>query len=29
MKMRTRTVRGYKSWAGMQTGLMLAGTTAN
>lgn len=29
MKMRARTVRGYKSWPGMQTGLMLAGTTAN
>jgi len=27
MKMRARTVRGYKNWAGMQTGLMLAGTT--
>jgi len=26
MKMRARTVRGYKTWAGMQTGLMLAGT---
>lgn len=26
MKMRTRTVRGYKSWNGMQAGLMLAGT---
>lgn len=26
MKMRARTVRGYKSWPGMQTGLMLAGT---
>jgi transposase-like protein len=25
MKMRARTVRGYKSWQGMQTGLMLAG----
>ena len=25
MKMRSRTVRGYKSWAGMQAGLMLAG----
>jgi len=23
--MRARTVRGYKSWLGMQTGLMLAG----
>jgi transposase-like protein len=29
MKMRARTVRGYKTWAGMQTGLMLAGTTLN
>ena len=27
MKMRARTVRGYKTWQGMQTGLMLAGTT--
>jgi len=26
MKMRARTVRGYKSWNGMQSGLMLAGT---
>ena len=26
MKMRARTVRGYKSWVGMQAGLMLAGT---
>lgn len=26
MKMRARTVRGYKTWAGMQTGLLLAGT---
>jgi len=26
MKMRARTVRGYKCWAGMQNGLMLAGT---
>ena len=26
MKMRARTVRGYKSWPGMQSGLMLAGT---
>jgi transposase-like protein len=26
MKMRARTVRGYKSWPGMRTGLMLAGT---
>jgi transposase-like protein len=25
MKMRARTVRGYKSWSGMQAGLMLAG----
>lgn len=25
MKMRARTVRGYKSWEGMQTGLLLAG----
>ncbi|MFH1243754.1 MAG: transposase [Pseudomonadota bacterium] len=29
MKMRARTVRGYKTWPGMQTGLMLADTTAN
>lgn len=28
MKMRARTVRGYKSWAGMQTGLLLAGAKA-
>jgi len=26
MKMRFRTVRGYKSWPGMQTGLMMTGT---
>lgn len=26
MKMRARTVRGYKSWRGMESGLMLAGT---
>ncbi len=26
MKMRARTVRGYKTWAGMQTGLLLSGT---
>jgi transposase-like protein len=26
MKMRARTVRGYKTWAGMQTGFLLAGT---
>jgi len=26
MKMRARTVRGYKSWQGMQSGLMLAGS---
>ena len=26
MKMRARTVRGYKTWAGMQNGLFLAGT---
>lgn len=25
MKMRSRTVRGYKSWSGMEAGLMLAG----
>jgi len=29
MKMRARTVRGYKTWLGMQTGLMLAGTRAD
>jgi transposase-like protein len=28
MKMRARTVRGYKSWMGMQSGLLLAGTYA-
>ena len=28
MKMRARTVRGYKTWPGMQTGLLLAGTTS-
>ncbi len=27
MKMRARTVRGYKTWSGMQTGLLLAGST--
>ena len=26
MKMRARTVRGYKSWQGMLSGLMLAAT---
>lgn len=26
MKMRARTVRGYKSWQGMEAGLLLAGT---
>ena len=26
MKMRARTVRGYKSWPGMHNGLLLAGT---
>jgi len=26
MKMRARTVRGYKSWPGMESGLLLAGT---
>lgn len=26
MKMRARTVRGYKTWNGMQTGLLLAGS---
>jgi len=29
MKMRARTVRGYKTWPGMQTGLMLAGTKSD
>jgi len=29
MKMRGRTVRGYKSWPGMQSGLMLAGSYAS
>ncbi len=28
MKMRARTVRGYKSWLGMESGLLLAGTYA-
>ena len=28
MKMRTRTVRGYKSWPGMEASLLLAGTQA-
>jgi len=28
MKMRARTVRGYKSWPGMESGLMLAGCDA-
>jgi len=28
MKMRARTVRGYKSWPGMQAGLLLAGSQA-
>jgi hypothetical protein len=27
MKMRTRTIRGYKSWSGMQAGLLLAGSS--
>jgi hypothetical protein len=27
MKMRARTVRGYKSWSGMHNGLLLAGST--
>lgn len=27
MKMRTRTVRGYKSWSGMESGLLLAATS--
>jgi len=26
MKMRARPARSYKTWSGMQTGLMLAGT---
>jgi len=26
MKMRARTVRGYKSWPGMESGLLLAAT---
>ncbi|HKY52705.1 MAG TPA: transposase [Anaerolineales bacterium] len=26
MKMRARTIRGYKSWPGMESGLLLAGT---
>ena len=29
MKMRARTVRGYKSWIGMQAGLILAGTSTS
>jgi len=29
MKMRARTIRGYKSWPGMQSGLILAGTLTN
>jgi len=29
MKMRARTVRGYKTWPGMRTGLMLAGTNSD
>lgn len=29
MKMRARTVRGYKTWPGMQTGLLLAGTRSD
>jgi hypothetical protein len=28
MKMRARTVRGYKTWQGMESGLLLAGTYA-
>jgi hypothetical protein len=27
MKMRARTVRGYKSWPGMESGLLLAGSS--
>jgi hypothetical protein len=29
MKMRSRTVRGYKSWPGMEAGLLLAGNAAS
>jgi transposase-like protein len=29
MKMRARTVRGYKSWEGMESGLLLAGSSLN
>jgi len=29
MKMRSRTVRGYKSWSGMQAALMLSGSGVN
>jgi transposase-like protein len=29
MKMRARTVQGYKTWPGIPTGLMLTGTKAN
>ena len=28
MKMRARTVRGYKSWQGMESGLLVAGLDA-
>jgi len=27
MKMRARTVRGYKNWSGMKSGLMAAGVS--
>ena len=29
MKMRARTVRGYKNWSGMLSGLMVAGSGIN
>ena len=29
LKMRARTVRGYKTWAGMQTGLMMVDTKSD
>jgi hypothetical protein len=29
MKMRARTVRGYKTWEGMHNGLLIAGTTGD
>ena len=29
MKINTRTVQDYKTWLGLQTGMMLAGTKSN